>query len=86
MLTAGGRLAIGDFTPPSDNALGRLLQRAYYLPPLVLFRTLTHNPWHPLYDYRPAALKAGLSLQACDQVRIFHFGPSWLATLWFERS
>jgi ubiquinone/menaquinone biosynthesis C-methylase UbiE len=51
LVRPGGRLVVTDFAAPSTARTLRAVQRAYYVPPLVLFRVLTKNPWHPLYDY-----------------------------------
>lgn len=51
LVRAGGRLVVVDFAAPRSSRAFAALQRAYYLPPLGLFHLLTHNPWHPLYDY-----------------------------------
>lgn len=85
LVRPGGSLLVGDFAPPVDSRLERALQRAYYWPPLALFRLLTQNPWHPLYDYRPVVEGLGLRLVAHDRVRIFGIGPSWLSTLSFAK-
>ena len=50
LVRPGGRLVVADFAAPRASAWSAL-QRAYYLPPLALFRVVTQNPWHPLYDY-----------------------------------
>ena len=85
LVRPGGSLLVGDFAPPVDSRLERALQRAYYWPPLALFRLLTRNPWHALYDYRPVVEGLGLRLVAHDRVRIFGIGPSWLSTLSFVK-
>jgi len=85
LVCPGGSLLIGDFAPPVANRLARALQRAYYWPPLALFRLLTNNPWHPLYDYRPEVERLGLELVAHHRVRIFGLGPRWLSTLCFVK-
>jgi len=85
LLRPGGTLLIGDFAPPVGHPALCILQRAYYLPPLALFRLLTRNPWHRLYDYRPVAERAGFTLEAHDRVRIFGLGPRWLSTLRFVK-
>jgi len=86
LVRPGGTFVIGDFAPPVAGAFERALQRAYYSAPVVLFRLLTQNPWHPLYDYRPLVEREGFSLIAHDRVRIFGVGPSWLSTLTFVRT
>lgn len=86
LVRPGGTLLIGDFAPPVAQPLLRALQRAYYWPPLALFRLLTQNPWHPLYDYRPLAERLGLTLLAHERVRIFGIGPSWLSALSFAKA
>ena len=85
LVRPGGLLLVGDFAPPVAGFCERALQRAYYWPPLALFRWLTQNPWHPLYDYRPLAERSGFSLLGHERVRIFGVGPSWLSTLSFVR-
>jgi SAM-dependent methyltransferase len=84
-LTIGGTLLIGDFTGPEGGFWAQSLQRAYYLPPLLLFALLTKNPWHPLYDYSNAARRAGFTLVEQEHVRIFSIGPPWLSTLKFVK-
>lgn len=86
LVRPGGTLLIGDFAPPVDHPVERILQRAYYLAPLALFRLLTQNPWHRLYDYRPIAERCGFRLCAHERVRIFRFGPRWLSTLRFVKA
>lgn len=86
LLRPGGKLLIGDFAPPVPHPVERALQRAYYWPPLVLFRLLTRNPWHPLYDYRPLCLRSGFIELAHDRLRIFGVGPRWLSTLSFVKA
>ena len=86
LLRTGGSLLVGDFAPPSENVILATLQRAYYLPPLALFRILTDNPWHPLYDYRPHAQRCGLRLTDHRRYRIFGLGPRWLSTLRFVKT
>ena len=86
LVRPGGTLLIGDFAPPASHPIERALQRAYYWPPLVLFRVLTQNPWHPLYDYRPLVERCGFTLLAHERVRIFGIGPSWLSTLSFAKA
>lgn len=86
LVRPGGTLLIGDFAPPVDHPALRLLQRAYYLLPLALFRLLTKNPWHSLYDYRQFAERCGFTLSAHERVRIFGFGPRWLSTLRFVKT
>jgi len=85
LVRPGGSLLVGDFAPPVDSRFERALQRVYYWPPLALFRLLTHNPWHPLYDYRPVVEGLGLRLVAHDRVGIFGIGPGWLSTLSFAK-
>ena len=85
LIRPGGSLLIGDFAPPVAGRVERALQRAYYWPPLGLFRLLTNNPWHPLYDYRPVVERLGLELVAHDRVPIFGIGPRWLSTLSFAK-
>jgi len=84
-LSPGGTLLVGDFAPPGQSLVERWVQRAYYLPPLLLFHLLTQNAWHPLYDYEPAARQAGLVPIAHDKVRIFGFGPRWLSNQSFGK-
>jgi len=86
LIRPGGTLLIGDFAPPVARPLEHALQHAYYWPPLVLFRLLTRNPWHPLYDYRPLCQRSGLTLLAHERVRIFGIGPRWLSTLSFVKA
>jgi len=85
LVRPGGSLLVGDFAPPVASRLERALQRAYYWPPLALFRLLTKNPWHPLYDYRPEFARLGLELVGHERVRIFGIGPGWLSTLSFAK-
>lgn len=84
-LRSEGLLLIGDFAPPANRWFERLAQYLYYLPPLVLFRLLTKNAWHPLYDYRVVAGQLGLALVGVERVRVFRHGPSWLCTLKFSK-
>lgn len=85
LLRPGGELLVGDFAPPVAGRLERALQSLYYLPPLYLFRLLTRNPYHPLYDYRPIAETCGFRFRGQQTRRIFGLGPAWLSTLRFEK-
>lgn len=55
-LRPDGQFISVDFRAPGKGWFS-WLQRAYYLPPLLLFRLVSNNPWHPLYDYT----------QVCDE-------------------
>ncbi len=84
-LKPGGTLLIGDFRAPAPGPVQKALQWAYYLPPLALFRVMTGNAWHPLYDYRPIAERCGLTFAGETTARVFRFGPAWLSTLAFKK-
>lgn len=86
LVRPGGTLLIGDFAPPALGPRERALQRAYYWAPLALFRLLTQNPWHPLYDYRALTERTGFAQVAHEPLRIFGIGPSWLSTLSFVKA
>jgi ubiquinone/menaquinone biosynthesis C-methylase UbiE len=85
LLKPGGVLMVGDFAPRVKNPLGRLLQWAYYLVPLVFFWLVTGNAIHGLYDYKKPAADQGLALKSIEHVRIFRWGPRWLCSMTFEK-
>lgn len=80
----GGSLIVVDFRGPAGSTTFRLFQRLYYLLPQLLFRFLTKNPWHELYDYPKLARSAAPDLvvreRACTRV----LGFPLLETICFE--
>lgn len=48
-LRPGGKVIVSDFRGPRPGLFGGL-QELYHLVPLCLFRLLTGNPWHRLYQ------------------------------------
>lgn len=84
LMTPTGRLVIVDFAAPRSGWFG-VLQRAYYLPPLALFRWLTKNPWHELYDYEALLGSESLRLARTGRIPSSMFGLPLFETLCFER-
>jgi demethylphylloquinol methyltransferase len=70
---SGGLFVSVDFRAPVAQRAFGLLQRLYYWAPLALFYLLTHNPWHPLYDYERVIRGAALPLKR---------GSSLIHTAW----
>jgi SAM-dependent methyltransferase len=73
LLRPGGRMISVDFRAPSSSRVFSWLQRLYYFPPLLLFYTLAHNPWHELYDYRRVVEDSRLPLRLTTN--LVH--PAW---------
>ncbi len=79
----GGRLVVTDFAAPSSARTLRAVQRAYYVPPLVLFRVLTRNPWHELYDYARELVPFGPHFGPPERRTVRAFGlPLFEAIAW----
>lgn len=83
-LGSKGQLISVDFRAPSPHRGFRLLQKAYYLPPLALFYGLTQNPWHPLYDYEKIRQEADLALTLRQRIITPALGLPLLETLCWE--
>jgi demethylmenaquinone methyltransferase/2-methoxy-6-polyprenyl-1,4-benzoquinol methylase len=83
LVRPGGRLVVADFAAPSAARTLRAVQRAYYVPPLVLFRVLTQNPWHELYDYARALEAFGSHFGPPERRSVRAFGlPLFEAIAW----
>jgi ubiquinone/menaquinone biosynthesis C-methylase UbiE len=83
-LRHAGQLISVDFRAPSAHPGFRLIQKAYYLPPLALFYSLTQNPWHPLYDYEKIRQKAALPLTLRQRIVTPALGLPLFETLCWE--
>lgn len=81
----GGRFICVDFRAPVAGLFFRVLQKAYYLPPLALFYLIARNPWHPLYDYQTVASNADLPLRLSANIIEKAWGLPLLETLVWEK-
>lgn len=81
-LSANGSLWVADFAPSRGSLLGCCLQRAYFYLPLSVFKWVTGNAWHALYDYPSLAAECGLRCGGESPVAIYRSGPHWL---WVHR-
>ncbi len=77
----GGHLISVDFRAPSSRPALSVLQRLYYIPPLLLFWCCTRNPWHELYNYEREARRADLPLTLQSRRRHTAYGLPLLETL-----
>lgn len=68
----GGRIVIADFKPnaPSDGRLTRLLRWAYYRPLNLAGWLLRICALHPVYDYGPILIEAGLKIESRQSLRV----------------
>lgn len=82
-LRPGGTLVVADFACGGPPVL-QLIRQLYYLPPLLLFRVLTGNPWHELYDYARIVSAAALPLQLMERRRIPVLGVPLFETSTFR--
>lgn len=80
-----GRFIVVDFRAPAGGAFFRLFQRLYYLLPQLLFRFLTRNPWHELYDYPKLVSAAAPDLILTDRVSTHVLGLPLFETICFEK-
>lgn len=62
LLRPGGKLIIGDFSPPSGGAINKFLQKAHFKLASLFFHLLTNNPIHPIYKYQDYFEENGLVL------------------------
>lgn len=84
LLRPGGRLVCVDFRAPQGSWGFRKLQEAFYLPPLLLFRLLTGNPWHELYDYDALSRFATVQLTIVDRRVTRAWGLGLLETITWQ--
>jgi len=79
-LSPGGKFISVDFSAPRPGWFS-WVQRAYYLPPLLLFGLCTGNPWHPLYDYVQISRDHGLAMQLHQRTLHLAWGAPLFETL-----
>ncbi len=80
-----GKLVIVDFAAaPSSRAL-EVFRKVHYLPPLTLFRLVTGNPWHELYDYEARITRHGLPFGAPERIVERAWGLPLYEACCFER-
>ena len=51
LLRPGGKLIIGDFSPPTGGFINKIAQKTHFRL-ASLFNLLTNNPIHPIYPYQ----------------------------------
>ena len=83
LLRPGGRLMIADYAPLGGGAMTRTFQWLYHEAAIQLFRVLTRNATHPIYDYTPVLEASGLSIEATGSYALFGQLP-WFRT-WVAR-
>ena len=62
LLKPGGKLIIGDFSPPTGGVINKLVQKTHFKLASIFFHLLTYNPIHPIYKYQDYFEKNGLVL------------------------
>lgn len=62
LLKPGGKLIIGDFSPPSGGVINKFVQKAHFRLASLFFNLLTNNPIHPIYRYQDYFKENGLTL------------------------
>lgn len=84
LVTPGGRIVVADFSPARGSGLARFAQHAYYFLPLAVFRLVTRNGWHGLYDYHALAQENGHERIDRRDTRLGPGGPRWFQVESFQ--
>lgn len=83
LLKQDALLIIVDVSLVRETGLKKLVQWVYWYGAILIFRILTKNPIHPIYDYQKECEKLGLKLVDRHLFNITSLGPE-LATLVFK--
>lgn len=81
MLKPGGRLMIGDFSPPRGGVIERTTQSIYYLLSMSCFWLLGGTTLHPIYDYHRFIGEAELQSVSVRRFRVGALFPASFETI-----
>ena len=81
LLRPGGEVWIADFAPLAGAWWKRMVQAVYWTLPLWVFRWMTGNARHAIYDYRRSCRDLGLEVVGVDYFGVLGGWGRWFWTV-----